>query len=186
MGRSPPWEIDFCSGVFAILHYRPRVPLRKYFFLLFASQQKNNTEGKEVYWIWLPGFRWCDGPGNWFFLCQFQIIINMVEANLDGNLYWYPLKTHDENGEPLAPPTPNQSPQSSFRAKGQRGPGEIGMKNLPLLYTLLSRQPCLRALNAMSLHDKRFHFPKDNISIILRCNMAVVKASFRRRRSSVG
>ncbi|KAK3697739.1 hypothetical protein QZH41_001479 [Actinostola sp. cb2023] len=55
-----------------------------------------------------------------------EIVINMPEANLDGNTYWYPLKTHDENGEPLAPPTPNQSPQSSFRAKGQRGPGELG------------------------------------------------------------
>lgn len=67
-------------------------------------------------------------------MCFLQAIIHMVEANLDGNPYWYPLRTHDENGEPLAPPTPNQSPQSSFRSKGQRGPGEVGMYPLCLLF----------------------------------------------------
>lgn len=55
-----------------------------------------------------------------------QALIHLAEANLDGNAYWYPLKTHDENGEPLAPPTPNQSPQSSFRSKGHRVPGDTG------------------------------------------------------------
>ena len=48
----------------------------------------------------------------------------MSEANLDGNGYWYPLKNHDDNNDPLVPPTPNQSPHNSFRFKGPRGPGE--------------------------------------------------------------
>lgn len=48
----------------------------------------------------------------------------MSEANLDGNGYWYPLKNHDDDNDPLVPPTPNQSPHNSFRFKGPRGPGE--------------------------------------------------------------
>ena len=48
----------------------------------------------------------------------------MLDANLDGNMYYYSLRSHDEDGEPLTPSTPtSQSPHSSFRAKGQRGPG---------------------------------------------------------------
>ena len=48
----------------------------------------------------------------------------MSEANRDGNGYWYPLKNHDDDNDPLVPPTPNQSPHNSFRFKGPRGPGE--------------------------------------------------------------
>ena len=70
-----------------------------------------------------------------FFICQFflgirfflispQVVLNMAEANLDGNGYWYPLKNHEDENDPLVPPTPNQSPHNSFRFKGQRGPGE--------------------------------------------------------------
>ncbi|XP_032240219.1 regulating synaptic membrane exocytosis protein 2 isoform X4 [Nematostella vectensis] len=55
-----------------------------------------------------------------------EVVINMTEANLDGNPYWYNMKSHDENGDPLNPPTPTQSPQGSFRSKGQRGPGDLG------------------------------------------------------------
>lgn len=53
-----------------------------------------------------------------------QVVMHMSEANLDGNGYWYPLKNHDDDNDPLVPPTPNQSPHNSFRFKGPRGPGE--------------------------------------------------------------
>jgi len=53
-----------------------------------------------------------------------EVVLSMAEANLDGNGYWYPLKNHEDENDPLVPPTPNQSPHSSFRFKGQRGPGE--------------------------------------------------------------
>lgn len=54
----------------------------------------------------------------------YQVVLSMAEANLDSNGYWYPLKNHDDENDPLVPPTPNQSPHNSFRYKGPRGPGE--------------------------------------------------------------
>ena len=48
----------------------------------------------------------------------------MAEANLDGNGYWYPLKSHDDENDPLVPSTPNQSPHNSFKFKTPRGPGD--------------------------------------------------------------
>ncbi|XP_044180838.1 rab-3-interacting molecule unc-10-like isoform X8 [Acropora millepora] len=53
-----------------------------------------------------------------------EVVLNMTEANLDGNGYWYSLKNHEDDNDPLVPPTPDQSPHSSFRFKGSRGPGE--------------------------------------------------------------
>ena len=53
-----------------------------------------------------------------------QVVLGMAEANLDGNGYWYPLKNHEDDNDPLVPPTPNQSPHNSFRFKGARGAGE--------------------------------------------------------------
>ncbi|KAK2551493.1 Regulating synaptic membrane exocytosis protein 2 [Acropora cervicornis] len=55
---------------------------------------------------------------------QTFVVLNMTEANLDGNGYWYSLKNHEDDNDPLVPPTPDQSPHSSFRFKGSRGPGE--------------------------------------------------------------
>ncbi|XP_068735837.1 regulating synaptic membrane exocytosis protein 1-like isoform X2 [Montipora capricornis] len=53
-----------------------------------------------------------------------EVVLNVAEANLDGNGYWYPLKNHEDENDPLVPPTPDQSPHNSFRFKGSRGPGE--------------------------------------------------------------
>ncbi|XP_058949787.2 regulating synaptic membrane exocytosis protein 2 isoform X6 [Pocillopora verrucosa] len=53
-----------------------------------------------------------------------EVVLSMSEANLDGNGYWYPLKNHEDDNDPLVPPTPNQSPHNSFRFKGARGAGE--------------------------------------------------------------
>ena len=62
----------------------------------------------------------------------------MTEANLDGNMYYYPLRSHDEDGEPLVPSTPtNQSPHSSFRVKGQRGAGGFLIMVIVVLVVLL-------------------------------------------------
>ncbi|XP_022806317.1 regulating synaptic membrane exocytosis protein 1-like isoform X3 [Stylophora pistillata] len=55
-----------------------------------------------------------------------EVVLSMTEANLDGNGYWYPLKNHEDDNDPLVPPTPNQSPHNSFRFKGARGAGEPG------------------------------------------------------------
>ena len=54
----------------------------------------------------------------------------MAEANLDGNGYWYTLKNHEDENDPLVPPTPNQSPHNSCKLKGPRGPGEPGEQGI--------------------------------------------------------
>lgn len=77
--------------------------------------------------------------GRYVYLLQdlnylYQVVLNMTEANLDGNGYWYSLKNHEDDNDPLVPPTPDQSPHSSFRFKGSRGPGETTEQGLSFCY----------------------------------------------------
>ena len=74
--------------------------------------------------------RYVTTSSQWDLFLSLQVVLSMAEANLDGNGYWYTLKNHEDENDPLVPPTPNQSPHSSFKLKGPRGPGEPGEQGM--------------------------------------------------------